>query len=1083
MQHQAVSGNRGNLTSMHQWVNTNGSTLTGTYTYDDTGTMLKAQGPTGTTQIGHDSSDTYITSVTPPTPSSGISLAIQAGNDFSTGLLTSTTDPNGETTGYGYDAMDRVQSVDYPDGGKTVQNFTADQVGLFQYQNANTSTNRQTLYDGFGRISRIADNNGQGGNSWYQNDTCYDGNGRVSFRSNRYQGSGWGTPQVCSGNGDSYSYDILGRVLTITHADGTSRRYTYAGRAVEITDETGVSKITQSDALGRPTAVCEISGNGSMPASGSPSSCGTDVSGTGFLTNYSYNLASHMVTVMQGAQTRVFQTDSLGRLVLAQEPESGVTTYSYAYNSTGLVVTRQRPRANQTSSSVLTTTTTQYDNLGRVVQISYNDGSMTRAYYYDQPNLPGENFSSGAGKGRLIATKAGGYAGGMTLFQYDSMGRVVKTLQCPPKFCLSYTLNKVLDYSYDWLGDMTSAGDASGNMLSYSYSPAGEVTGISQSLSGATYPSVLVSNVQNSPFGPTSYRLGNGLTVVKSYNSLGVNFAGWVCNNGSTAAYCGNTSGPGQTYGYANTVQWHRINDFCDTVLNQCGSLGYDEFGRLSSRTVTAGAVQDFSYVYDRYGNRWQQNAPQGGPAPQLSFNPANNQMTNAGFQYDAAGNLINDGSHSYQYDAEGNLTGVDGGQTASYIYDALNRRTQTTEGGNIVEYFYDLNGRRISTWNGTTNAQIEGQSYWGSMPVEFYSGGSAHFQHQDWEGTERMRTASNGAVEGTYQSLPFGDGFTASGSDSDAYHFAMLDHSYETDTDHAQFRQYENIQGRWMSPDPYNGSYDPANPQSLNRYSYVGNNPLAFVDPSGLYHWVCDASGCTAVGDYNGENIGDGSGGTLTWNSGTGMWGAPSSGGDPSGGNSGSGNSGGFGGGFSGGIVGLGGTSGGSGAGSASGNNNAPNNGKPTCAQTSWAENAVAAGLSSLSSLTGKGFSFGWSVSGTYAAGIGGYASGGQAIVTAANGTAGIETFGGGGVTGGFGGSASMTLDFGISSYGNLNGYGGGSFNFSGSAFEGLGGGATYSGGQSGSQGIIGVGVGGGGAVKVGAGGGVSGAKVVPIC
>jgi hypothetical protein len=38
------------------------------------------------------------------------------------------------------------------------------------------------------------------------------------------------------------------------------------------------------------------------------------------------------------------------------------------------------------------------------------------------------------------------------------------------------------------------------------------------------------------------------------------------------------------------------------------------------------------------------------------------------------------------------------------------------------------------------------------------------------------------------------------------------------------------------MSPDPYNGSYDLSNPQSLNRYSYVGNNPLRYTDPSGLF-------------------------------------------------------------------------------------------------------------------------------------------------------------------------------------------------------------------------------------------------------
>jgi len=119
----------------------------------------------------------------------------------------------------------------------------------------------------------------------------------------------------------------------------------------------------------------------------------------------------------------------------------------------------------------------------------------------------------------------------------------------------------------------------------------------------------------------------------------------------------------------------------------------------------------------------------------------------------------------------------------------------------------------------------------------------STRFEHQDWLGTERLRTTYNGAVEGSYTSLPFGDAYAASGSDADPYHYAQLDYDSETNSDHAQFRQYSSTQGRWMRPDPYYGSYDYSNPQSFNRYAYIAGNPLSGADPSGL---ECDLfAGC----------------------------------------------------------------------------------------------------------------------------------------------------------------------------------------------------------------------------------------------
>src|SRR5256885_8045894 len=53
--------------------------------------------------------------------------------------------------------------------------------------------------------------------------------------------------------------------------------------------------------------------------------------------------------------------------------------------------------------------------------------------------------------------------------------------------------------------------------------------------------------------------------------------------------------------------------------------------------------------------------------------------------------------------------------------------------------------------------------------------------------------------------------------------------------SDEAMFRRYNRKHSRFDQPDPYEGSYDLSDPQSLNRYAYTQNDPVNFVDPSGL--------------------------------------------------------------------------------------------------------------------------------------------------------------------------------------------------------------------------------------------------------
>ena len=170
---------------------------------------------------------------------------------------------------------------------------------------------------------------------------------------------------------------------------------------------------------------------------------------------------------------------------------------------------------------------------------------------------------------------------------------------------------------------------------------------------------------------------------------------------------------------------------------------------------------------------------------------------------------------------------------------DSLNRRVHVQTASATNEFAYDYAGRRISTWLSPNNSGTEGRIYWDGQQIGYRStDGTTYFEHQDTLGTERMRTNYGGSVGSSYLSLPWGDGYTAtvksSGADQDNEHFAGLEHDAESDTEHAQFRNYASAQGRWLAPDSYMGSYDLTNPESFNRYGYVFNNPASFIDPSG---------------------------------------------------------------------------------------------------------------------------------------------------------------------------------------------------------------------------------------------------------
>lgn len=294
-------------------------------------------------------------------------------------------------------------------------------------------------------------------------------------------------------------------------------------------------------------------------------------------------------------------------------------------------------------------------------------------------------------------------------------------------------------------------------------------------------------------------------------------------------------------YGTSNNGQIQAVHYYTSPGTEDATKseyFSYDLWARLNAAhtgTVNSTTGWSLQWIYDRLGNRTQQNIVGGNPTglgqPQFSIDANTNRITSSGFQYDAAGNLLSDSLYTSAYDGANRVIHVqqnnNSSNSASYTYFGP-LRIKKTIGTTTTTYIYSGNKPIAEYVNGVLNKEYV---YSGSSLLVTIVGGSATYHHRDHL-SDRAETDANGNPARSYGHYPFGETWYESGT-TDKWKFTTYERDGESNLDYAQFRYYVSGQGRLGSPDPLSGTQ--GNPKSWNRYAYAVDDPVNFVDPTGM--------------------------------------------------------------------------------------------------------------------------------------------------------------------------------------------------------------------------------------------------------
>ena len=637
-------------------------------------------------------------------------------------------------------------------------------------------------YDARNRLVQTVDKNGNA--SRFE----FDGNNNLIERTNAL------------GQTVRLVYDAGDRLVeTIDTRGGSSKRaYDAVGRVISETNAAGDTIRRRYDEVGNLLAV--IDAKGAQAAAIAYNQLDLAVSTTDALGNVSqtrYDRLQRPIELIDplGRSTELTY-DKLGRLVTVEDA-AGRTT-SQAYFSDDLVRSMTDGAGDESSFS--------YDQQNRVTAFTPPTGSVAGiTWTYDERGLPTRERLPGGGEKTYTYDDAGrleqiSYSGEGALptrqYAYDANGNLT-TVRSGSQTQLRRT--------FDALNRVASFTDAHGDTLRYSYDANGNLTRL-------TYP--------------------DGKTVDYSYDAANrlVAAVDWAQRR--------------TTFGYDASSLLSSIG-FPNGASRQ---MIYDAGGRLIRRrdlSASGAPIVDYRYRYDAVGLITEELSGAGSPTAYspaaMSFTYRNDgrfqTINGSAASYDARGNLTSlpsgGGFANLAYDANGNLQS---GAGVAYEYDAEDRLIAWTASGGRTRFTVNPHGPLDQVLvqrapNGAATRFV----YGGGLLYE-ESGSGIRVYHYDQRGSAIAFSGDAGGIIGTAAYGPFGEALPKTGQADSIFQFCGL---YGVITDpsglnYMRFRWYSPQLKRFLSPDSHYG--DIADPASLNRYAYAGNNPVNFIDPNGEF-------------------------------------------------------------------------------------------------------------------------------------------------------------------------------------------------------------------------------------------------------